>query len=144
MSLSKKLVSVHYLGFWSHYHELPEITIFSQLCYCSGTRIKTRKRNIAAPLDPAAFSDAVVQIYLENAGDLVLINLSIYLYFCGIQAWLCFFLMHPWPSVPIYKGWVQDVFGVYQIKCLLCRNLLQRALNLQTLISIDTVTPFSR
>ncbi|CAI0589900.1 unnamed protein product [Linum tenue] len=36
-----------------------------------GTRIKTRKRNIAASLDPAAFSDAVVQIYLENAGDLV-------------------------------------------------------------------------
>lgn len=39
----------------------------------SGTRIKTRKRNIAAPLDPAAFSDAVVQIYLDNAGDLVII-----------------------------------------------------------------------
>lgn len=38
---------------------------------CSGTRIKTRKRNIAAPLDPAAFADAVVQIYLDNAGDLV-------------------------------------------------------------------------
>uniref|UniRef100_A0A6N2LDF8 W2 domain-containing protein n=1 Tax=Salix viminalis TaxID=40686 RepID=A0A6N2LDF8_SALVM len=36
-----------------------------------GTRIKTRKRNIAAPLDPAAFADAVVQIYLDNAGDLV-------------------------------------------------------------------------
>ncbi|KAL0358775.1 UNVERIFIED_CONTAM: hypothetical protein Sangu_0726900 [Sesamum angustifolium] len=36
-----------------------------------GTRIKTRKRNIAAPLDPASFSDAVVQIYLDNAGDLV-------------------------------------------------------------------------
>ncbi|XP_042448297.1 protein krasavietz-like [Zingiber officinale] len=38
-----------------------------------GTRIKTRKRNIAAPLDPAAFADAVVQIYLENAGDLELV-----------------------------------------------------------------------
>ncbi|KAJ8424470.1 hypothetical protein Cgig2_030678 [Carnegiea gigantea] len=38
-----------------------------------GTRIKTRKRNIAAPLDPAAFSDAVVQIYLDNAGDLELV-----------------------------------------------------------------------
>ncbi|PQQ14816.1 hypothetical protein Pyn_39514 [Prunus yedoensis var. nudiflora] len=38
-----------------------------------GTRIKTRKRNIAAPLDPAAFADAVVQIYLDNAGDLELI-----------------------------------------------------------------------
>ncbi|CAK9168404.1 unnamed protein product, partial [Ilex paraguariensis] len=37
-----------------------------------GTRIKTRKRNIAAPLDPAAFADAVVQIYLDNAGDLSL------------------------------------------------------------------------
>ncbi|CAA2968151.1 Hypothetical predicted protein [Olea europaea subsp. europaea] len=42
-----------------------------------GTRIKTRKRNIAAPLDPAAFSDAVVQIYLDNAGDLELVVKSI-------------------------------------------------------------------
>ncbi|XP_010528650.1 PREDICTED: basic leucine zipper and W2 domain-containing protein 2-like [Tarenaya hassleriana] len=42
-----------------------------------GTRIKTRKRNIAAPLDPAAFSDAVVQIYLDNAGDLELVAKSI-------------------------------------------------------------------
>ncbi|OIT31169.1 PREDICTED: basic leucine zipper and W2 domain-containing protein 2-like [Nicotiana attenuata] len=42
-----------------------------------GTRIKTRKRNIAAPLDPAAFADAVVQIYLENAGDLELVAKSI-------------------------------------------------------------------
>jgi hypothetical protein len=39
--------------------------------YCRGTRIKTRKRNIAAPLDPASFSDAIVQIYLDNGGDLV-------------------------------------------------------------------------
>ncbi|KAG1330821.1 basic leucine zipper and W2 domain-containing protein 2 [Cocos nucifera] len=43
----------------------------------SGTRIKTRKRNIAAPLDPAAFADAVVQIYLDNAGDLELVAKSI-------------------------------------------------------------------
>eukprot|EP00252_Welwitschia_mirabilis_P016847 TRINITY_DN3744_c0_g1_i1.p1 TRINITY_DN3744_c0_g1~~TRINITY_DN3744_c0_g1_i1.p1 ORF type:complete len:412 (+),score=107.21 TRINITY_DN3744_c0_g1_i1:326-1561(+) len=35
-----------------------------------GARIKTRKRNIAAPLDPATFADAVVQIYLEHEGDL--------------------------------------------------------------------------
>ncbi|KAJ9169264.1 hypothetical protein P3X46_017471 [Hevea brasiliensis] len=42
-----------------------------------GTRIKTRKRNIAAPLDPAAFADAVVQIYLDNAGDLELIAKSV-------------------------------------------------------------------
>ncbi|KAL6516813.1 hypothetical protein OROMI_001795 [Orobanche minor] len=42
-----------------------------------GTRIKTRKRNIAAPLDPAAFSDAVVQIYLDNAGDLELVAKSL-------------------------------------------------------------------
>ncbi|XP_042487051.1 basic leucine zipper and W2 domain-containing protein 2-like [Macadamia integrifolia] len=42
-----------------------------------GTRIKTRKRNIAEPLDPAAFADAVVQIYLENAGDLELTAKSI-------------------------------------------------------------------
>ncbi|KAJ4721527.1 basic leucine zipper and W2 domain-containing protein 2-like [Melia azedarach] len=42
-----------------------------------GTRIKPRKRNIAAPLDPAAFADAVVQIYLDNAGDLELIAKSL-------------------------------------------------------------------
>ncbi|KAJ0014568.1 hypothetical protein Pint_21269 [Pistacia integerrima] len=42
-----------------------------------GTRIKPRKRNIAAPLDPAAFSDAVVQIYLDNAGDLELVAKSL-------------------------------------------------------------------
>ncbi|RYR16638.1 hypothetical protein Ahy_B04g073670 isoform A [Arachis hypogaea] len=42
-----------------------------------GTRIKTRKRNIAAPLDPAAFADAVVQIYLDNAGDLELVAKNI-------------------------------------------------------------------
>lgn len=45
------------------------------MCTYSGQRIKTRKRNIAAPLDPAAFADAVVQIYLDNAGDLVSIHL---------------------------------------------------------------------
>ncbi|KAL3701478.1 hypothetical protein R1sor_019500 [Riccia sorocarpa] len=38
-----------------------------------GTRIKTRKRNIAVPLDPASFADAVVQIYLDHQGDLELI-----------------------------------------------------------------------
>jgi hypothetical protein len=42
-----------------------------------GTRIKTRKRNIAAPLDPASFSDAIVQIYVDNAGDLELVAKSI-------------------------------------------------------------------
>ncbi|PON55211.1 W2 domain containing protein [Trema orientale] len=42
-----------------------------------GTRIKTRKRNIPAPLDPAAFADAVVQIYLDNAGDLETVARSI-------------------------------------------------------------------
>ncbi|KAI3439395.1 uncharacterized protein J3R85_004813 [Psidium guajava] len=42
-----------------------------------GTRIRTRKRNIAAPLDPAAFADAVVQIYLDNAGDLDLLAKSV-------------------------------------------------------------------
>ena len=47
---------------------------FSFLSMHSGTRIKTRKRNIAAPLDPAAFADAVVQIYLDNAGDLVIVS----------------------------------------------------------------------
>ncbi|KAK1354164.1 hypothetical protein POM88_047420 [Heracleum sosnowskyi] len=43
----------------------------------ASTRIKTRKRNIAAPLDPAAFADAVVQIFLDNAGDLELIARSL-------------------------------------------------------------------
>ncbi|XP_068657603.1 uncharacterized protein [Aristolochia californica] len=42
-----------------------------------GTRIKTRKRNIAAPLDPATFADAVVQIYLDNDGDLELVAKAI-------------------------------------------------------------------
>ncbi|XP_031101487.1 protein krasavietz-like [Ipomoea triloba] len=42
-----------------------------------GTRIKTRKRNIAAPLDPAAFADVVIQIYLDNAGDLELVAKSV-------------------------------------------------------------------
>ncbi|KAK7269060.1 hypothetical protein RIF29_21775 [Crotalaria pallida] len=42
-----------------------------------GTRIKTRKRNIAAPLDPASFSDSVVQIYLDNHGDLELVAKSV-------------------------------------------------------------------
>lgn len=52
---------------------LPTLFLFFLLIYISsGTRIKTRKRNIPAPLDPAAFSDAVVQIYLDNAGDLVI------------------------------------------------------------------------
>jgi hypothetical protein len=45
--------------------------------YCRGQRIKTRKRNIAAPLDPASFSDAIVQNYLDNAGDLELVAKSI-------------------------------------------------------------------
>ncbi|KAJ8747864.1 hypothetical protein K2173_013032 [Erythroxylum novogranatense] len=35
------------------------------------------KRILQAPLDPAAFADAVVQIYLDNAGDLELIAKSI-------------------------------------------------------------------
>lgn len=47
------------------------LSLYFSACCSSGTRIKTRKRNIAAPLDPAAFADAVVQIYLDNAGDLV-------------------------------------------------------------------------
>mgnify|MGYP007051833562 CR=1 FL=1 len=39
--------------------------------YFSGTRIKTRKRNIAAPLDPSSFADAIVEVYLQHEGDLV-------------------------------------------------------------------------
>jgi hypothetical protein len=50
--------------------------LFSGNCF-RGTRIKTRKRNIAAPLDPASFSDAIVQIYLDNGGDLVRLSLSV-------------------------------------------------------------------
>ncbi|TXG48804.1 hypothetical protein EZV62_024679 [Acer yangbiense] len=53
------------------------ITVCFGYVFGTGTRIKTRKRNIAAPLDPAAFADAVVQIYLDNAGDLELIAKSI-------------------------------------------------------------------
>lgn len=51
---------------------LSDLSFSNFISIPSGTRIKTRKRNIAAPLDPAAFSDAVVQIYLDNAGDLVM------------------------------------------------------------------------
>lgn len=37
------------------------------LCqYCSGAQIKTRKRNIAVPLDPASFADAVVEIFQDS------------------------------------------------------------------------------
>jgi hypothetical protein len=35
-----------------------------------GTRIKTRKRNIAVPLDPSSFADEVVKIYLSHEGNL--------------------------------------------------------------------------
>eukprot|EP00270_Netrium_digitus_P001656 TRINITY_DN1180_c0_g2_i1.p1 TRINITY_DN1180_c0_g2~~TRINITY_DN1180_c0_g2_i1.p1 ORF type:complete len:413 (-),score=59.86 TRINITY_DN1180_c0_g2_i1:405-1643(-) len=35
-----------------------------------GTRIKTRKRNIAVPLDPSSFADAIIAIYQEHQGDL--------------------------------------------------------------------------
>ena len=40
--------------------------------YCgSGTKIKTRKRNIAVKLDPSSFSDAIVAIYNDYDGDRV-------------------------------------------------------------------------
>lgn len=58
---------------------------------CRGTRIKTRKRNIAAPLDPAAFSDAVVLIYLDNAGDLVSLFISFSVSYLHPILYLCFF-----------------------------------------------------
>lgn len=89
----------------------------------SGTRIKTRKRNIAAPLDPAAFADAVVQIYLDNAGDLVSLSCM-----CIIKL-AC---LH------------KSEFYVIHLSFLLCRKLLPRALSLQTLTSQDTATPFLR
>lgn len=38
-----------------------------------GTRIKTRKRNIAVPLDPSSFADAIIQIYTEHQGNLDLV-----------------------------------------------------------------------
>ncbi|KAH9310880.1 hypothetical protein KI387_025915, partial [Taxus chinensis] len=41
-----------------------------------GAWIKTHKRNIAAPLDPAAFVDAVVGIYVDHEGDLELVAKS--------------------------------------------------------------------
>ena len=60
--------------------------IISIYLLCSGTRIKTRKRNIPAPLDPAAFADAVVQIYLDNVGDLVnIIMQNLNIFFLGLN-----------------------------------------------------------
>ncbi|PWA75874.1 reverse transcriptase domain-containing protein [Artemisia annua] len=38
-----------------------------------GQRIKTRNGTLQPPLDPATYADAVVQVYLDNAGDLELI-----------------------------------------------------------------------
>lgn len=40
----------------------------SNLVYaaCSGAQIKTRKRNIAVPLDPSSFADAVVEIFQDS------------------------------------------------------------------------------
>ena len=108
----------------------------------SGTRIKTRKRNIAAPLDPAAFADAVVQIYLDNAGDLVisffflscLPFLLLFLNLIYIDR-LIFFVV--WICMTGSCSWLLLIFPM-------CRNLLLRALNPQTLTSQDTVTPFLR
>lgn len=87
----------------------------------SGTRIKTRKRNIAAPLDPAAFADAVVQIYLDNAGDLVIFS-------------------------PMHHSLLLQcsLFLLKLTKFVMCRNLFPRASSLQTLTFQDTVTPFLR
>jgi hypothetical protein len=97
----------------------------------SGTRIKTRKRNIAAPLDPAAFADAVVQIYLDNAGDLV--NYHCILHPFSFVDYLYFYIICMlWLTCT--TDWVIYVY----------RNLLQKALNLLTLTSQDTVTPFLR
>jgi len=43
-------------------------------------------RNIAAPLDPASFSDAIVQIYVDNGGDLVRPSLGVpFLIYCFNQ-----------------------------------------------------------
>ena len=33
--------------------------------FCRGAQIKTRKRNIAVPLDPGSFADAVVAIFQD-------------------------------------------------------------------------------
>ena len=96
----------------------------------SGTRIKTRKRNIAAPLDPAAFSDAVVQIYLDNAGDLVMLRLhfaAFHLFNVCFASTLSLWFIH-----------------ITDFVICACRNLLLRVLNLQTLTFQDTVTPFLR
>jgi hypothetical protein len=71
---------------------------------CRGTRIKTRKRNIAAPLDPASFSDAVVQIYLDNGGDLVrrfnhFLGLHIKLMFMEVLLVICALQMLSWHRI---------------------------------------------
>jgi hypothetical protein len=53
----------------------PQTFILPPTCHFladfNGTRIKTRKRNIAVPLDTGTFADAVVLIYNEHKGDLV-------------------------------------------------------------------------
>lgn len=84
------------------------------VCNYSGTRIKTRKRNIAAPLDPAAFSDAVVQIYLDNAGDLV----NIYTHTLIVSS-LLFLLACFGALVP--KGWGWSCYhDLHKISIFLC------------------------
>jgi uncharacterized protein YfaA (DUF2138 family) len=57
------------------------------VAYCSGAQIKTRKRNIAVPLDPGSFADAVVQIFQDSKeGDDLEKNLQ-----AAVKASYCYF-----------------------------------------------------
>ena len=93
----------------------------------SGTRIKTRKRNITIPLDPASFSDAVVQIYLDNAGDLVIVAPS----FMIAKIFFCINML------------LIDNFICLSM-IFLYRNSLPGTLSLQNLTSQDTGIPSLR
>ena len=58
-------------------HRLPSSDLTSCFwLFCRGAQIKTRKRNIAVPLDPGSFADAVVAIFQDvKDGDDVEKNL---------------------------------------------------------------------
>ena len=127
---SGMLYCLHMLNFfemYSCYHWLVLLTFTLVVWLGSGTRIKTRKRNITIPLDPASFSDAVVQIYLDNAGDLVIVAPS----FMTAKIFFCI-----------------NMLLINNFICLsmifLYRNSLPGTLSLQNLTSQDTGTPSLR
>ena len=72
----------------------------------------------------------MVQIYLDNAGDLVIVTYKfrIFASMCNHECLLG------------HLGHIDE----FKLMIASCRNLLPRALSLQTLTSQDTVTPFLR